>query len=94
MEIDKNTMYIHGINGEVVSISYIKNIMPIKVALKNVLDRREIEKTEVVQTQALLGLSQMAFPKKENNGCAAVFFWLVIVPMLGIFLGVLFTGIL
>ena len=93
MEIVKNTLYIHGINGEVVSISYIKNIKPLKVALKDMLDRREKEQTEVVQTQALLGLTQMAFPKKENNGCAKVFFWLLIVPVLGVILGVLFACI-
>lgn len=91
MEIDGSTLIIHGINGEVVNINYIKNFIPLKEALIDVLDKRENEKPEVVQTQALLGLTRLAFPEKENNGCAEDVFWMLIVPIMGVLFGSLFS---
>lgn len=91
MEIDGSTLIIHGINGEVVNINYIKNVVPLKEALKDVLDKRENEKPENIQTQALLGLTRLAFPEKEENGCAGVVFWMLIVPIMGVLFGSLFS---
>ena len=91
MEIDNNTLIIHGIEGDVVSINYIKNVMPLKTALKDVFEKRENEKPEVVQAQALLGLTRLAFPPKEE-GCAGVVFWMLIIPVLGCLFGLLFSG--
>ena len=83
------TLSVCSMNGSVVSIKNIKNIQQIKEKIQELLNIKENLSHTELQTQALLGITQLNF-KKEKGGCAVWAFWLVLVPFMGAFFGSFF----
>lgn len=89
IQIKGRALTIYSINGSVVKVKSIKNILQIKEAIQELLDTKDTLSHAELQTQALLGISQLNF-KKEKSGCLAWAFWLALVPLMGSFFGMLF----
>ena len=87
------TLSVYSLNGAVASIENIRNIHQLREAIQKLLDTKETLSNIDLQTQALLGISQLNF-KKEKGGCmneiTAWVIWLLVVPMMGIAFGLLF----
>lgn len=90
IQIKGKSLSVHSLNGSVVSINHINNILPLREAIQELLNTKETLSHAELQTQALLGISQLNF-KKEKSGCmseiATWAFWLVLVPLMGAFFG-------
>ncbi|MBR4129628.1 MAG: PH domain-containing protein [Bacteroidaceae bacterium] len=96
IQIEGMSLSVYSLNGSVVNIHYIKNIQPLREAIQEVLNTKETLSNSELQTQALLGISQLNF-KKEKSGCmdeiATWLFWLVLVPLMGAFFGMFIQSI-
>lgn len=89
IQIKGNSLSVYSMNGSVVRIKHIKNILQLREAIQELLDAKETLSNADLQTQALLGISQLNF-KKKKSGCLAWAFWIVFVPLMGCFFGMLF----
>lgn len=93
IQVKGQALSIYSLNGSVASIDYIINTHQLREAIQKLLDTKETLTNVDLQTQALLGISQLNF-KKDKGGCmdeiATWVVWLLLVPLMGTAFGLLF----